>query len=98
MGIWRILDLLDRYGVKTTFFVPGWIAEKYPDTVLEVHRRRHEIAQHGYMHERLDRLVFDEELRVFDLAEKSISKVIGTGPLGFRAPYWRFSHNFKHTC
>ncbi len=93
VGIWRILDLLDKYGVKTTFFVPGWIAEKYPDIVLEVHRRGHEIAQHGYMHERLDRLVFDEELRVFDLAEKSISKVIGVRPLGFRAPYWRFSYN-----
>ncbi len=93
VGVWRILELLEKYGVKTTFFVPGWIAEKYPSIVFEIHRRGHEVAVHGYMHERLDELTFNEEVRVFELAEEYIFKATRLKPLGFRAPYWRFSSN-----
>ncbi len=93
VGVWRVLELLEKYGIKTTFFVPGWIARKYSNMVSEIHKRGHEVALHGYMHERLDELTFDEEVRVFKLAEEYISKVTKLKPLGFRAPYWRFSSN-----
>jgi len=47
----RILDILDSYSIKATFFVLGWIAERLPALTKEIHRRGHEIASHGYGHE-----------------------------------------------
>ena len=46
----RILELLDRHGVRATFFVLGWIAERYPELVREIHACGHEIGSHGYWH------------------------------------------------
>lgn len=48
----RILDMLDRYGVKATFFVPGLTAERYPDVIMRIAEAGHEIGHHGYAHER----------------------------------------------
>src|SRR6056297_1941384 len=47
----EILDLLDENGVNATFFVLGWIAERVPNLVKEIHNRGHEIASHGYSHQ-----------------------------------------------
>lgn len=91
VGVWRVLDLLDRYSLRVTFFVPGWVAEQYPRIVAEIYSRGHEIAAHGYLHERLDELSNVDEERVFVLMEEKIREAIGVRPLGFRAPYWRFS-------
>src|SRR5262245_24536574 len=48
VGVPLILDFLDRNQLKSTFFVPGWTAERWPDVVAEIHRRGHEIGHHGY--------------------------------------------------
>lgn len=50
-GIPRVLDLLDKYGIKGTFFVPGWDAERYPESVKDIAKAGHEVAAHGYIHE-----------------------------------------------
>src|SRR5690606_2426179 len=50
-GVPRILDLLEEYRVKSTFFVPAWIAEQYPKNFKEIDEAGHEIGHHGYMHE-----------------------------------------------
>jgi peptidoglycan/xylan/chitin deacetylase (PgdA/CDA1 family) len=47
-GVWNILELLDKLGVKATFFVCGTTAEKYPDAVLTAHKAGHEIAGMSY--------------------------------------------------
>ena len=66
VGISRILDLLDRYSIKSTFFVPGWTAENYPENVREVTRRGHEVGVHGYRHENLAQLNSQEnEVAIF---------------------------------
>ncbi|MCK4593331.1 polysaccharide deacetylase family protein, partial [bacterium] len=46
----RLLDLLDECRVKTTMFVLGLVARAHPDLVVEIARRGHEIASHGYAH------------------------------------------------
>ncbi len=51
-GMPRVLDLLDRYDIKTCIFIPGWIVERYPALCEEIVRRGHEVGQHGYLHER----------------------------------------------
>src|SRR5579863_6323033 len=47
---WRVLDLFDRHNVKATFFFVGWVAQKYPELVRDVHARGHELACHSFWH------------------------------------------------
>lgn len=82
----RLLDIFDEHAVRGTFFVLGWVAERYPDLVREIARRRHEIASHGYAH----RLVYDQTPAAFrdDVrrAKRILEDVSGQQVLGYRAP------------
>jgi polysaccharide deacetylase family protein (PEP-CTERM system associated) len=49
----RLLDLLDTHDTKATFFVLGWVAERHPQLVRGIHSRGHEVASHGYAHQRI---------------------------------------------
>src|SRR6478735_9130306 len=44
----RVLDLFDEHGARGTFFFVGWVADKFPELVREVHARGHELACHSY--------------------------------------------------
>src|ERR1700722_1484381 len=48
VGVPLLLNMLDDYGIKSTFFVPGWVAERYTATVEDILRRGHDIEHHGY--------------------------------------------------
>ena len=50
-GVPRILRVLDRQGIRATFFVPGYTAERWPDVVRAIRDAGHEIGHHGYLHE-----------------------------------------------
>jgi len=63
-GLDKVLRVLEEYGVKATFFVPGWVAERYPQLVRSIIRSGHEVAGHGYLHEKLDELGGEEEAKV----------------------------------
>lgn len=80
-----ILDLLDSRAVKATFFILGWVAERYPSLVRDIHARGHEIASHGYDH----RLVYDltpEEFRNDTRKARLILEdITGERILGYRA-------------
>jgi len=94
VGLPRVLNLLDKYAIRSTFFVPGWTAEKYPESVEEIARRGHEVAAHGYMHENLGELKSpEEEEEIFRKSIDALEAVAGRGPLGFRAPHWEFSQS-----
>ena len=51
VGVPRILDLLERHQIASTFFVPGHTADRYPEAIRSIVAARHEIAHHGYLHE-----------------------------------------------
>ena len=85
-GLRRCLDLLDQHGLKATFFVPGAVIETYRECAEEIHRRGHEIACHGYMHESDPHLTPEEEIRIFEKAETLIEEITGRKPAGHRAP------------
>ncbi|MBO0838618.1 MAG: polysaccharide deacetylase family protein, partial [Actinobacteria bacterium] len=51
VGARRILDLLERHGVKATWFIPGHTIETYPGACREVVEAGHEVGHHGYLHE-----------------------------------------------
>lgn len=81
-----LLDLLDRYNVRATFFVLGWVAERCPDLIREIHNRGHEIGCHGYDH-RICSDLSTSDLREDLLKAKSIlTDITGYPVIGYRAP------------
>jgi len=86
VGVPRILDLLDKYSLKAIFFTPGWVAERFPERVKEIHDRGHEIGAHGYLHEVFSHLSEIEEREIHDRTTKIFTDIIGTRPRAFRAP------------
>jgi len=87
VAIPRILDMLDRQGVRTTFFTPGWTADSYPESVEEIVSRGHEVAGHGYQHERMTEISAEAEEAAFERMMAALERV-GVEPEGYRAPYW----------
>lgn len=81
----KALDLLDRYNIKATFFVLGWVADKQPEIVKEVARRGHELASRG-LYSRSTREMSEAEFRD-DLkrAREALEQVSNTRVLGYRS-------------
>lgn len=82
----RILDLLDRHGVRGSFFVEGWNGEHHPDAVREIVARGHELGMHGWLHEVWHALDADEERALATRATRALADAAGVQPRGFRAP------------
>jgi polysaccharide deacetylase family protein (PEP-CTERM system associated) len=82
----RILDLLDAHGHKATFFTLGWIAERYPALVRRIVGRGHELASHGYGHERASDLAESAFFDDIDRARKLLQDIGGVPVEGYRAP------------
>ena len=84
----RLLDLFARRDAKATFFFLGWIAERLPDLVREVHAAGHEIGSHGYDHRVLPDL--GREGFAADLARTAavLEDLVGERPRAFRACTW----------
>lgn len=82
----RLLDLLSKHGVRATFFVLGWVAERAPELIQEVERQGHEIATHGYSHTLLTQMTpaeFDADIQ----KALAVTRPLVNQPiLGFRAP------------
>ena len=82
----RLLDIFDEFGVASTFFVLGWVAERHPELVQEIANRGHEIASHGYAH----RLVYDQTPAAFredvHRAKALLEDAGGCRVGGYRAP------------
>jgi polysaccharide deacetylase family protein (PEP-CTERM system associated) len=82
----RLLELFDHAGVRATFFVLGWVADRFPALVREIAATGHEVASHGYHHQLLYMLTpqqFREDVRS---AKATLENLIGGPVLGFRAP------------
>ncbi len=91
VAIPRILRLLDEYGIRSTFFVPGWIADKYESMCGSILKGGHEIGHHGYLHEWPNRATAEEEVMSFEKGFESLKRVTGLRPKGWRSPGWEFS-------
>jgi peptidoglycan/xylan/chitin deacetylase (PgdA/CDA1 family) len=85
-----ILELLDRFGVRATFFVPGRVAERHPARVQEIVAAGHELAHHGYTHTSPTKLSRDEEEN--ELAKGlEVLRSFDADVAGYRSPSWDFS-------
>jgi polysaccharide deacetylase family protein (PEP-CTERM system associated) len=82
----RLLDLFDEFGIRSTFFVLGWVAERHRDLVKTIANRGHELASHGYGHQ----LIYDQTPGAFRddvrLAKQLLEDASGQRIFGYRAP------------
>ncbi len=82
----RLLSLLAKRGVRATFFVLGWVAERYPSLVRRIASCGHEVASHGYAHELITGqtpIAFREDIRK---AKSILESILSQPVLGYRAP------------
>jgi len=82
----KLLFLLSQFNIKATFFILGWVAEKFPELVRDIHIQGHEIAAHGYSH----RLVYNQSPDEFRADVKKTKRIlediIQRPVIGYRAP------------
>ncbi|MGO9614604.1 MAG: polysaccharide deacetylase family protein [Dissulfurispiraceae bacterium] len=84
----KVLDLLDRYNARATFFVLGYIAAKEPGLIREIKERGHEIATHGFCHRRVFEMTSGEFEDDVEASIEVLSLITKERVLGFRAPEW----------
>lgn len=81
----KILDLFEKYDVKATFFILGWIAEKYPILIERIAAEGHEVASHGYEHIRITNQTPDEFRLDIIKTKKILEDISGQEVKGYRA-------------
>lgn len=86
IGTRKIMEILEEYNVKGTFFILGDTARHNPELVKEIDERGHELASHGFSHRQLTELNPEGFLRELNLTEKIIRDITGRKIVGFRAP------------
>ncbi len=88
----RILALLDEHDTEATFFTLGWIAERYPQVVRRIAGQGHEVASHGYGHERASDLNKGEFRADIERAKGVLEDLTGSEVAGYRAPSFSIGH------
>lgn len=90
VGVPLILELLARHGVRATFFVPGRVAERYPDRVEQIVAAGHELAHHGYTHTSPVQMSRGEEETELVKGLRALGR-FGAAVTGYRSPSWDLS-------
>lgn len=90
-GLWRLVETLERFGFRGSFFVPGIVAATHPEILPALVGRGHEVGLHGWLHE----IAADSDQSEFERAlDRSIAlfeRQIGRRPAGFRSPAWEMT-------
>jgi peptidoglycan/xylan/chitin deacetylase (PgdA/CDA1 family) len=91
VGSPRLLKLFERYGLKTTWFIPGHSAETFPKEMRAVAEAGHEIGLHGYSHENPIAMTREQEEAILERCIDLLTELSGKRPTGYVAPWWEFS-------
>lgn len=94
----RVLDTLDSYSVKATFFAVGTWAEKYPEAVKKIDSRGHEIGSHSYNHAHYAPMQKADILLDMDKGDAAIQKITGKAVTLFRAAYGEYTDTVVQAC
>ena len=92
-----ILDTLDRYGIKATFFLCGVWVNAYPDAVKEIAARGHEIGNHSLTHPHMNRITADEIRKELTELDDRIETLTGKRCTLFRAPFGEYNDTVVST-
>jgi len=82
----KLLDLLTVHGVRATFFVLGWVAERHPQLVRQIAVKGHEVASHGYAHELITGQTVTQFRDDVRKSKRILEDLLGQPVLGYRAP------------
>ncbi|MDR5780792.1 polysaccharide deacetylase [Caballeronia sp. LZ065] len=91
VGMPRLLELLERHGVKASFYVPAVAAMLHEDEQRRVIAEGHEIGIHGWIHELNSVLPYEAERDLMLRSSDALEKITGVRPVGLRTPSWDFS-------
>ncbi len=83
---YRILDVFDEHQAKATFFILGWVAERFPELIKEIHQRGHEVASHGFSHTKATVQTPSEFQQDVSSTKQLLEDIIGAEVTGYRAP------------
>jgi len=87
----RILRMLKRERIPSTWYIPGHTAETFPDLVRRIRDAGHEIALHGYLHEAVSYLPEEQERAILERSIEVLHRITGEFPKGNRTPGWDYS-------
>ncbi|MCZ6852442.1 MAG: polysaccharide deacetylase [Gammaproteobacteria bacterium] len=93
VGAQRLLTLLERFDIQTTWFIPGLTIDLYPEACRAIHGAGHEIAHHGYEHVAPGGLSRDDEASQLERGNEAIHRISGQNAKGYRSPAWDLSPN-----
>jgi len=88
----ELLDILDRHGVKTTFFLAGYWVEKHPDYVKKIADRGHEIGNHSYEHPHMNALTREKIVADLKRNHDLLKAITGQDAFLFRPPFGEYSN------
>lgn len=94
----EILNILDKYNVKTTFFLVKFWTDKYPDMVKEIHKRGHEIGNHSSTHPHMTKLSRQKMIAEIKGVENAVMKLTGQKTKVFRPPFGDYNDTLIKTC
>lgn len=94
----EIMDVLDAYGIKTTFFLVGFWVDKYPDKVQEIARRGHEIGNHSTNHPHMTQLSAGQIAQELSDTAGAIERLTGSRPTLFRPPFGDYDNAVMQTA
>jgi peptidoglycan/xylan/chitin deacetylase (PgdA/CDA1 family) len=90
-GLEPLLALLKKRGIGATFFIPGIIAERYPDSVRAIRAGGHEVGSHGHMHRSPPLLTAEEERDELFRGIDAVTAASGQRPVSWQSPAWEFT-------
>ena len=93
VGVPRLLDLYEKYDIKTTWFTPGHTIDTFPGQCEQIAAKGHEFGHHGYFHENPTLIDAGTEEELVERAFATFDKRLGIRPTGYRSPYWDYSDN-----
>ena len=97
-----LLDILDKYEIKSTFFLVKQWVDNYPDDVKEIATRGHDVGNHSATHPHMASLSSDEQIKEIDDCNAAVEELTGNSPTLFRAPYGEYDNtlvqNLKSNC
>ncbi|WP_353092558.1 polysaccharide deacetylase family protein [Tissierella praeacuta] len=93
-----ILDTLDKYNIKSTFFLVGFWADKYPDDVKEIAKRGHDIGNHSTTHPNMTELSPEKILEEINTTGAKIEELTGKKSILFRPPFGDYNDNLIRIC
>ncbi len=91
-GIARLLRMLDRRGIRATFFIPGFSAERWPAICRAIRDAGHEIAHHGYLHEGAHGASPEVQDARIVRGLAALDEILGVRPTGHRGPNWEMTY------